>query len=408
MQSNVEELTHGWANGDEAATDRLVEQARACLCDSRTAAPTDEALRALFNRVPRFVVADDTVFEHLVRAMLSSADEVDDGMQGPDERTGEPVVLDLRGRHPPASSSRSDAVWRAWVRLALLLLPGDDQRRLRTFWADGRAADASMRELVRRHMLVMTHLESGRVSAALGVAQGPRDGWGATTRWSVVRGATDPRGSVMRQSWQRLVERYRQPILVAVRRRLAGAVDAEEAAEDFIAYLFEHRVLAKADPHGGRFRAYLQAVLRRYLLARCKRERRSPDRLDDAMLPTAEDDAVSELEEREWAEHVLQLALGRLRARMPRACEILTLRYGLGHAGATDDAAEAISREALATRFAMTLGAIDQTCSRARQVLRECLRQELRDTVDTTADVDAEQRWLEAMLAGRPDVAMLR
>jgi RNA polymerase sigma-70 factor (ECF subfamily) len=220
------------------------------------------------------------------------------------------------------------------------------------------------------------------------------DPWGAPTEWSMILGAGDDRNrGRLQASWERLVARYREPIRAAIARKVRG--DAAEIADEFFAYLFQHRVLDKAAPARGRFRAYVQAVLRRFLLGRARGAKPAALLEDDVAAAGAPADARAEVEdERAWAEHVLQIALTQVAVRSPRDAEVLVRSYGIAWGGLAGSGT-AQSRAEVAAALGLTPNAVDQANHRARRLLRARIEAELRETVVGAGDLDAE---LEVMV----------
>jgi RNA polymerase sigma-70 factor (ECF subfamily) len=190
-----------------------------------------------------------------------------------------------------------------------------------------------------------------------------REYW-RTTQWTLVQRAgqdgTPGTRSSRDQAWADLVERYRHPVERTVRYWLRGHSQAEEAVDDFFAYLLVQRVLPKADRERGRFRCFLQGVIRRYV-QNWRRATRpvgrgtAEDEEEDAILAMASSaDAADEVElaeERAWAEGLLEDALRRLCEDKPRDGALLVSSLGL-------DAGAAADRESLAASAGLTPNAL--------------------------------------------------
>ena len=169
-----------------------------------------------------------------------------------------------------------------------------------------------------------------------------------------------------------------------------GAAAGDDLVDEFFSYLFANNVLAKVDPQHGKFRAYIQAVIRRFLHKQ-RRARLDLAPLDENAAPTAEaaDLAAARIDEAEWAAHVLRLALDNLMQRSPRDGDVLVRYYGI----AWPDAGASVtpqSREQIAAALGTTLGSVDQATYRARLLLRTSLERELRETVNNAGDYEAE------------------
>ncbi|MFQ5506965.1 MAG: RNA polymerase sigma factor [Planctomycetota bacterium] len=222
------------------------------------------------------------------------------------------------------------------------------------------------------------------------------DPWGEPTRWTVVLKAAgrvpSPNAD---KSWMELVERYREPIKESVRILLRSSSEAEQVADDFFTYLYDKGILPKIDPERGKFRAYIQGVLRRYVKwdQRNARIQRGPEEEFDIAAPM-EDPEVELEEERAWARRVFDLALERLTKEMPRDAEILLQASGIHLPGSpgkeSSGAVPKMGRKALAEKYGIQPNAIDQANFRARRKLRDLIRSELRETVATSGDLDEE------------------
>src|SRR5581483_6769505 len=94
-----------------------------------------------------------------------------------------------------------------------------------------------------------------------------------TTQWSRVvtagsRGTTDAREAI-----SSLCQAYWYPIYAYVRHRGRSPEQAQDATQDFFAYILEHDLIAMADPARGRFRTFLLTVCSRRLAAERTRQK---------------------------------------------------------------------------------------------------------------------------------------
>ncbi|MFQ5503982.1 MAG: hypothetical protein ACE5F1_04190 [Planctomycetota bacterium] len=213
--------------------------------------------------------------------------------------------------------------------------------------------------------------------------------------WKLLDPKADPD-----HSWKWLLDRYREPIRKCVRLHLRGSPDTDQVADEFFSYLFMKSILPKVDPRRGKFRAFIQGVLRLYL----KHHLRNGDRagnLDEAdnIAARLEDPEIEKQEERVWAQRVFELSLKRLMAEMPRDSEILIQSSGIPKPGAAGGALPSHPkppRNELARRFALKPNAIDQAKHRARQRLRVLIRRELKATVASLSELREEYRLVES------------
>ncbi len=228
-----------------------------------------------------------------------------------------------------------------------------------------------------------------------------------STLWSLVLQA----GAGAAAALEELARRYAGPVYAFVRGSGRSREDAEDLAQDFFAYLIESRVLEKADPARGRFRGFLLASLRNFLLN--EHDRRTAKRRGGGTVvlsldveraeqglslaarrgaggaPQSAEDAARRFD-REWAASLLGRALAALERELkPRAAEIFALAHD----------PEAPSYREIAARFDMTEGAVTAAVHRARRRLRELVLAEARATVATDAEVEEELRELVKALS---------
>lgn len=177
-----------------------------------------------------------------------------------------------------------------------------------------------------------------------------RDDW-IGTRWSLVA-RLDQRGTpAWESSWRDLVaayqpamERYVQRVLV----RDAGRAEASDIVQEFLAACAEKDWLSRADPARGRFRAYLQVLLRRYtyrVLKRAHAQRRAPGEgqeqhalLDGEALAPVTPAEQAELDEfsRTWVEIAVERTLASLAQENERYRVVIQDLIATGGEGSAD------------------------------------------------------------------------
>ncbi|MBK9387699.1 MAG: sigma-70 family RNA polymerase sigma factor [Planctomycetes bacterium] len=207
------------------------------------------------------------------------------------------------------------------------------------------------------------------------------------TRWSMILNGQDSGAT-----WKHLLERYRGAVIAWVRRRLKGHPEANDIALDFFSYLYSQKLLAKADPARGRFRFFLQGVLKNFLRMRM-RPALIASGFDEAALDRAiePEDAIAEAEEADWARRVLHNACKELLRQKPRDGEILLRYYGIkpfAHAEVDE----------ICDEFGLNRNALDQARFAARKKLRELIEKEVRETTNGDPEAFAEEF---ALLAAR-------
>ena len=231
----------------------------------------------------------------------------------------------------------------------------------------------------------------------------------ATTHWSVVvaAGAQDlPQRS---EALEKLCRSYWYPLYAYIRRRGFGPEDAQDLTQEFFARLLRKNYPAQADRAKGKFRSFLLLTLNHFLadeFDRTSTRKRGGGQvfisLDQEMAEgrylrePADNLSPEKLFERRWAQNILENALKRLRSEymadsQPETYAILkgfepgeqmTLSYG--------DAA---------ARLGISESALKSKVHRLRQRHRELVREEIAQTVCTSAEVDQELRHMLAIIS---------
>jgi len=227
-----------------------------------------------------------------------------------------------------------------------------------------------------------------------GEASLPPSSRNLTTRWSMLDQLGRQRAE---EAWSWFVDRYRPTIRGVLARRLgAGEVDA--ALDEFWAYLFTHRIAARAD-RARRFRTFLCAVAHKYALAWRRRHGRAGIEDVDAE-PMWEDPPADAEELRAWARQVLSLAMAELRASHLTSADLLRWFYGVAVDGSD---VQPLTVAEISARTGMKPNAIHVALCRARARLRGRIEAELAEAVADHAGLEEELRvMLAAIGAARP------
>jgi RNA polymerase sigma factor (sigma-70 family) len=228
------------------------------------------------------------------------------------------------------------------------------------------------------------------------------------TRWSVIIRAVAVPSPLSRAALEDLCRLYWPPLYAFLRRSGQTPHEAQDLVQGYLARLLEREDLATVNSDKGRFRSYLLAGLRNYLVSEARQAgtlkrggRAEIISLDienaEALCRTAlTDGATPDLAfDRRWAETILDQALEKLRAEnVARGKEKLyeTLKPCL----ATDAADDYAS---LGRELAMTPGAIAVAIHRLRLRFRELVRAAVADTVGSEADLEEEMRNFLAILS---------
>lgn len=226
---------------------------------------------------------------------------------------------------------------------------------------------------------------------------GPRRAF-PTTLWSgVLRGgAGDP--AERRRALEALFARYWKPVYCAVRYGWnLGSEDAKDAVQAFFADLLERDAFRGLDSRAGRFRSFLKASLKHFMLnakrdaGRLKRGGgRAVVALDGLECVTADPGEPDEVLDAAWLKGVLERAVERLRDRLqaqgkPRYFDVFRM-YDLS----TSDR----SYRSLADETGLSESDVRNYLHHARRLLREIVTEEVSTYAAGHEDVGDEVRWI--------------
>jgi RNA polymerase sigma-70 factor (ECF subfamily) len=225
------------------------------------------------------------------------------------------------------------------------------------------------------------------------------------THWSAVlaAGSNEGKPEVAQAALAELCQIYWAPLYSFVRSRGYTVHDAQDLTQSFFAYLIEHEVYKRVDPHKGRFRSFLLASLKNFLAHASDRERTLKRGGGQKFVPLHEDqieNAESLLQthgstssedrifDRSWAAALVAAGLERLAADYKGESKeklFNELRAFLGGgAGPPPPYAK------LAVRLGMTESTLRSHVTRLRARYREALHAEVRRTVETEAQAQEE------------------
>lgn len=229
-----------------------------------------------------------------------------------------------------------------------------------------------------------------------------------TTQWSRVVTAAGRDGVEAREALSMLCQAYWYPIYAFVRRRGFSPEQARDQTQDFFAYILESKLIARADPERGRFRAFLRTVCARRLASDRDRENAAKrgggrpqlaiDSLDAERryaLEPAHDMTAERIFDRTWAMTLLDRVIERLRSEYDeagRSARFEELIAVLTRNPESDPYAE------LARRLGTTEGNIRVAVHRLRRRYGLLLREEISATVGDPTQVGDEIRALFAAL----------
>jgi RNA polymerase sigma factor (sigma-70 family) len=238
-----------------------------------------------------------------------------------------------------------------------------------------------------------------------------------TTRWSLIRQRMAPGApSQVDPGLAQICQIYWRPIFTYIYRRGYSAPDAQDLTQDFFLMVMEGKFLESADPDRGRFRSLLLKSLTHSLIDAALKQRahkrggrlqfvswekwmaEAPAQL--SLSKTTMDSVPPEmLFDAGWAAAIADEALRRLRLE----CESKGRRrvYEVLHPYLTSDRSETCY-EALSRALGVPEPTVKSLLHHFRTRYRAVLREEIRKTVESEANVDDEIRYLCATLSAEP------
>jgi len=225
------------------------------------------------------------------------------------------------------------------------------------------------------------------------------------TSWSLIARATSAEDPGALSALNRLCSMYWYPVYAYIRREGKQPEEAEDLTQEFFATLLQKRWLQAADRERGRFRSFLLASLRHFLLNEHDRAHRLKRgggytfiSLESAELQFAQEPMdprpLDKQFDRQWAVALLDRVVGRLSAEFES-----TGRSGLFEELKPSLIGESINYAQVAAGLGISEGALRVAVHRFRQRYRELLRSEVAQTVQAESEVDGEVRHLFSVMA---------
>jgi DNA-directed RNA polymerase specialized sigma24 family protein len=230
----------------------------------------------------------------------------------------------------------------------------------------------------------------------------------STTRWSVVLLAGQEASSESAAALEKLCRAYWLPIYFFARRKGWEDADAKDLTQQFFTQLLARKDFSGLDPRKGKFRTFLLAAFTHFLANEYDRSSAikrgggqkilsldafPPDELGEGIMSGTA--SPGDLFDQRWAKTILQTALLRLKEEMWQAgkSEMFdALKPFLTVTAAAGDYAE------LAGKLAVEVSSAPVMVHRLRQRYRECVREEVAQTVTSPVELDEEMRHLFAVL----------
>ena len=233
----------------------------------------------------------------------------------------------------------------------------------------------------------------------------------ATTHWTVVLAAGKRSTPQSNAALEQLCKTYWFPLYAYVRRRGYSKEDAEDLTQAFFARFLARNYLAGLSAGRGRFRAFLLASLKHFLINDWKKSQRlkrgggeAPLSLDwqtaDTKFQVAATNEPSpdKTFDREWALALLAKVIERLQ----KECEAdgkakLFEQLKIFLTTGKDESAQGKAAKLLG----MEEGAVRVAIHRLRKRYRQLLRDEIAQTLADASDVDEEMRALFSAFSGQ-------
>jgi RNA polymerase sigma-70 factor (ECF subfamily) len=232
----------------------------------------------------------------------------------------------------------------------------------------------------------------------------------ATTHWTVVLAAGKRSTPQSDGALEELCRTYWFPLYAYVRRRGYSKEDAEDLTQAFFARFLARNYLAGLSAERGRFRAFLLASLKHFLINDWKKSQCQKRGGGEALLSLDWQTADTKFQvaataepspdkafDREWALALLAKVIERLQKK----CEAdgkakLFAQLKMFLTAGKDGTAQAEVAKALG----MEEGAVRVAIHRLRKRYRQLLRDEIAQTLADAADVDEEMRALFGAFSG--------
>jgi RNA polymerase sigma factor (sigma-70 family) len=212
------------------------------------------------------------------------------------------------------------------------------------------------------------------------------------------------------QALEKLCRTYWPPLYAYIRRDGHDPAQAEDLTQEFFARLLAREYLQKLHHQEGKFRSFLLAYVKNFLLEQRRRDRaqkrgggcdfislNQPMGEEGYLLEPADELTPIEVFDRRWAQRILQTALDRLRQEYNTRGE--TALFGVLQ-DYQPRAPGGRSYAQLGEDLGMSEAAVKWAVHQMRQRHGELLREEIAQTVTRPEEIDEELRHFRSLLAG--------
>ena len=230
----------------------------------------------------------------------------------------------------------------------------------------------------------------------------------ATTRWTMVCAVGGENTQEAASALQELCQTYWYPLYSFVRSKGLAAEEAADVTQAFFADLLKREDLKRVDPEKGKFRSFLLAAIKHFLLNHWDKQKaqkrgggKSPLALDFSAadsrfrLEPAHSATPETIYQRQWAQTLLERVQNRHRKEFEERGQ--SHRYERLHLFLAGKNAEE-TLAAAAKQLSMSEVAVKVAVHRMRQRFGELLRMEIAQTVSEPGEIDEEIQQLFELL----------
>jgi len=225
------------------------------------------------------------------------------------------------------------------------------------------------------------------------------------TSWGTVLEAKGGEEALRHAALERLLSRYRKPIMLELRQRTrCGSDEAEELTHQFLHNCLRRDFLKNVDPTKGRFRSFIKRCIINFLRDLHREQAGRPQAISlnetdeqgrtllDPPAPTARLENEMDVQ---WARQVVALSLDRLEREciLARRGALFTHLKPLLQGDTPGQ-----SYASLAESLTMNEGAVRTAAHRLRQRLGEIIEEEIKQTLASNEDWREELRYLLDLL----------
>jgi len=218
------------------------------------------------------------------------------------------------------------------------------------------------------------------------------------TAWSVILAGqeADSQSDQRQACLDYVVNTYQASITAFIRQWGSFTrAEAEDLTHDYLTQFLEKNWIKTLDPNRGSLRGFLRVSVRHFLLNVRRSEQRRPQQeplLDETVSPAA--DATAErVFDRLWGRRILDQAFHDFSATEGNPMQALQVQVLRRHV-LDIDGADSASYAATAQALHVTVAQVRNALHRGKIRLAECVKRQIRATVQTEAEVEQELHFL--------------